>query len=80
MEREMTNLKKILTGAAAALTLSIVTLSAGTTTAEAGWKHKHWHKHHWHGHHYYNPYVYGFYGPSGCFVKWTKYGKAYVCL
>jgi hypothetical protein len=78
MEREMTKLKKILTGAAAALTLSIATLSIGTTAAEAGWKHKYY----WNGYYapYYNPYVYGFYGPSGCFVKWTKFGKAYVCI
>jgi hypothetical protein len=78
MEREMTKLKKILTGAAAALTLSIATLSLGTTAAEAGWKHKYY----WDGYYapYYNPYVYGFYGPSSCFVKWTKFGKAYICI
>jgi hypothetical protein len=75
----MTKTKKILSGAAAAVALAVVSLSAGTTAAEAGWKHKH----HWHGHnHYYNPYVYGFYGPAypGCFVKWTKWGKSYVCF
>jgi hypothetical protein len=72
----MTKTKKILTGAAAAVALAVVSLSAGTTSAEAGWKHKHWHFYS-----YYNPYVYGFYGPAypSCFVKWTKWGKSYVC-
>jgi hypothetical protein len=72
----MTKTKKILTGAAAAVALTVVSLSAGTTSAEAGWKHKHWHFYS-----YYNPYVYGFYGPAypSCFVKWTKWGKSYVC-
>lgn len=76
----MTKTKKLLTGVTAALTLTVASLSLGTTAAEAGWKHKHWHKHHWHGHYYYNPYIYSYYGPAGCFVKWTKFGKAYVCL
>ncbi len=73
----MTKTKKILTGAAAAIALAVVSLSAGTTAAEAGWKHKH---KHWHSH-FYNPYVYGFYGPAypNCFVKWTKWGKSYIC-
>lgn len=76
----MTKMKKILTGVAAAVTLTIAALSVGTTAAEAGWKHKH----HWHKHNHYGFYTvaplayYGYY--QNCGWTWNKWGKqVYVC-
>jgi hypothetical protein len=78
----MTKTKKILSGAAAAVALAVMTLSAGTTAAEAGWKHKH----HWHNKHIYGFYTvaplayYGYYNYNNCGWTWNKWGKqVYVC-
>jgi len=78
-EREMTKTKKILTGAAAAVALAVVSLSAGTTAAEAGWKHKHHHYKHFYGVYTVAPLAYyGYY--NNCGWTWTKFGKQYVCF
>ncbi|MBY0532527.1 MAG: hypothetical protein K2P86_11215 [Xanthobacteraceae bacterium] len=77
----MTNTKKIVTGAVAAIALAVAGLSAaGSTSAEAGWKHKHhWNKHYY-GFHTVAPLAYYGYH-NNCGWRLNHWGhKVYVCF
>ena len=75
----MTRTKKIIAAVAAFAAIGVAGLTIGTSPAEAKHKHHHHHKHFYFYKHY-NPYVYSYYGYGNCYVKWTKYGKSYICF
>jgi hypothetical protein len=80
----MQSLRKMLTLAAAAAAIGMISVPVtATTSAEAGWKGKrygHFHGHRWHGYRWHRRHFHAhyYYAPR-CYWKFTRFGKVQVC-
>jgi hypothetical protein len=78
----MLNLRKMLTLAAAAAAIGMVSIPVTTSDAEAGWKGKHYrhfHGHRWHSHRFHRRHFYAYRFRHNCYWTQTRFGYVKVC-